>query len=104
MPSRHRRRTPAIARQSAELALAVPEVVAHRLTRMWLGGARPSARDRREFHRMSSEKVAAFHESWAAMWTEMVRATVRLAFTPVAWGWWTMPRARGSLAHARRVG
>jgi hypothetical protein len=53
--------------QAAELAFAVPQVIAHRLTRMALAGHAPSARDRREFHRMGAEKLEAFYESWMAM-------------------------------------
>src|SRR2546427_799414 len=43
------------------------DLVAHRLTRMAMAGANPSARDRREFTRMVSEKQTAFQQSWAAM-------------------------------------
>ncbi|WP_295852592.1 polyhydroxyalkanoate granule-associated phasin [uncultured Xylophilus sp.] len=60
--------------QSAEMAMAVPQVMAHRLTRMALAGNHPSARDRKEFDLMSAEKVAAFGESWAAMGMEMFKA------------------------------
>lgn len=65
MPAR-RRRSP-LAAQAAELAIAVPQVVAHRMTRMALAGAQPSARDKREFQRMGQEKVLAFWQSWFAM-------------------------------------
>lgn len=59
--------------QSAELALAVPQVMAHRLARMAAAGHQPDARDRREFQRMGAEKVAAFTASWMAMGAEMWR-------------------------------
>ncbi|MDO9315636.1 MAG: hypothetical protein Q7T97_13945 [Burkholderiaceae bacterium] len=52
---------------AAELSWAVPQVVAHRLTRMAMAGASPSPRDRREFDLMTAEKSDAFNESWAAM-------------------------------------
>jgi hypothetical protein len=65
-----RRRTTSttrLATKAAELSLAAPVVVAHRLARMGAHGASPSARDRRELERMTSEKVLAFYQSWAAM-------------------------------------
>lgn len=55
-------------RQSAELAFAAPQVVAHRTARMAAHGAQPSERDRAEMLLMGSEKVQAFCESWIAMW------------------------------------
>jgi hypothetical protein len=71
---RHRRSSPTLARQAGELAVAVPQVVAHRLTRMALAGPLPNARDRREFHGMVQEKVHAFWQSWFAMGWAMVEA------------------------------
>jgi hypothetical protein len=67
MPARRRTRAQPLAAKAAELAFAVPQVVGHRLTRMALAGARPSARDQREFRRMGQEKVHAFWQSWFAM-------------------------------------
>lgn len=66
MTQRSRSAAP-LARQAGELALAVPQVMAHRLTRMALAGPVPNARDRREFHGMMQEKVHAFWQSWFAM-------------------------------------
>lgn len=60
-----------IARQLTELAFAAPQVVAHRTLRMASAGSRPSARDQAEFMRMGTEKVAAFYQSWGAMWMSM---------------------------------
>ena len=74
MPRRSRSAAP-LARQAGELALAVPQVVAHRLTRMALAGPVPNARDRREFHGMMQEKVHAFWQSWFAMGWAMVQAS-----------------------------
>lgn len=68
------RRKPVLASQAAELAIAVPQVVAHRLTRMALAGPFPNARDQREFHGMGQEKVIAFYQSWFAMGWAMVQA------------------------------
>ena len=73
MPRRSRK-TSSLSRQSAELALAVPQVVAHRLTRMALAGPVLNARDRREFHGMVQEKGHAFWQSWFAMGWAMVEA------------------------------
>jgi hypothetical protein len=68
-------RNPArLSRQASELAIAVPQVVAHRLGRMALAGPWPNARDRREFHTMGQEKVLAFWQSWFAMGWAMVEA------------------------------
>lgn len=72
--SRPRRRSASLHLQAAELAIAVPQVVGHRLTRMALAGPFPSARDRREFHAMGQEKVHAFWQSWFAMGWAMVQA------------------------------
>lgn len=96
MPAR--RRPSAIARHSLGLALAVPEVVTHRVLRMWLAGPTPSRRDRDEFARMGMEKVAAFQASWVAMATAIWRANVRLAWSP--W-WWTSLAASPRTAQAR---
>lgn len=67
----------------AEMAVAVPQVMGHRLTRMALSGPQPSARDQREFTQMSLEKAAAFGESWFAMWMQAVAAQQRLALTAI---------------------
>ena len=77
---RIRRRSKSVAAQSIELALAVPEVLAHRLTRLASAGPVPSLRDRREFSRMGGEKIACFYESWNAMLMEMLAANLRFAF------------------------
>lgn len=50
----------------------------HRTARMATAGVSPSARDRAEFHRMSSEKVTAFYQSWMGMWTAGLAAQVDL--------------------------
>ncbi|HEX2546043.1 MAG TPA: polyhydroxyalkanoate granule-associated phasin [Ramlibacter sp.] len=71
---RHRNNSTRLARQATELAVAVPQVVAHRLTRMALAGPVLSARDRREFHGMAQEKVHAFWQSWFAMGWAMTQA------------------------------
>jgi hypothetical protein len=49
------------------MAVAAPQVMAQRVTRMALSGNLPSARNRKEFDLMSTEKLAAIQESWLAM-------------------------------------
>lgn len=81
--NRHSRR---VATQASQLAFAVPQVVAHRVARMMTAGANPSDRDRREFHLMGAEKVAAFGESWVAMGAQMVKAQQAMTLSMVrAW-------------------
>ena len=79
MATRRNRASRSLAVQAAELAVAVPQVVAHRVTRMALSGPKLSARDRREFARMVAEKNAAFGESWNAMAVEAALAHQALA-------------------------
>ncbi len=78
MASSRTRKTQSLAARSAELAFAVPQVVAHRVMRMAIAGPTPSARDRKEFSRMSAEKTAAFNESWNAMAVQAMRANQAL--------------------------
>lgn len=54
-------------RQSAELAMAAPQVVAMRLAGMAAGGVAPDARTRGEYARMGIEKAIAAQQSFAAM-------------------------------------
>jgi hypothetical protein len=75
MPSRRTRKTQSIVTQAVELAFAVPQVVAHRVTRMAIAGPTLSERDRKEFQR----KTAAFGESWNAMTLQALRANQALA-------------------------
>ncbi|HVE88161.1 MAG TPA: polyhydroxyalkanoate granule-associated phasin [Burkholderiaceae bacterium] len=79
MPIRRKRATQSLAVKAAELAFAVPQVVAHRVTRMALSGRALSPRDRREFERMVAEKSAAFSESWNAMAVQVAVANQALA-------------------------
>jgi hypothetical protein len=78
---RHTRRSKQLAAQAAELTMAVPQVMAHRLTRMALAGNTLSERDRAEFDLMSSEKSAAFLESWQAMTVQSMRANQALSMS-----------------------
>lgn len=87
-----RGRAAAWPQQMAELAVAVPQVVAHRVTRMAIAKHPLSARDRKEFHTMGAEKSAAFVESWAAMAAQAAAAQqqfalalMKQAFLPWTW-------------------
>lgn len=64
-----RKRSPSrvLGTQLIDLGAAAAPVMSRRLMQMATAGATPSARDRREFTRMSSEKVSAAWESWGAM-------------------------------------
>jgi hypothetical protein len=87
MPAR-RRPSASLSAKTAELALAVPQVVAHRVLRMAHAGPHLSARDRKEFARMIAEKNSAFGESWHAMALQTLQsqrafaAALALAATP----------------------
>jgi hypothetical protein len=85
-----RRRKPAL-HKLAELSLAVPQVVSHRVARMAAAGPWPGARDRREFHTMGAEKVAAFGESWWAMLAQLWRSQMSLALS-MSTAWWSPGR------------
>jgi|SRR6476661_9878751 len=90
MPSRSPRSAAALALQAAELAVAVPQVMAHRMTRMAIAGPSPSPRDRREFTRMVAEKNTAFVASWQAMTAQAVVANQAFAATMLR-SMWTSP-------------
>ncbi len=79
MSARPTRKTKSVAIKAAELAVAVPQVVAHRVTRMALSGPTLSERDRKEFQLMVAEKKTAFAEAWHAMAMQSVRANQALA-------------------------
>ncbi len=68
-------------RKSSELGMAVPQVVAHRLTRLAMAGPVMSSRDKAEFELMWAEKNQAFAQSWQAMAAQALRAQQALALT-----------------------
>lgn len=84
MASRRTRAKASLAQQAAELAVAVPQVVAHRMTRLALAGPHPSPRDRKEFARMVAEKNEAFGEAWRAMALHGMRAQQALGASLIA--------------------
>ena len=72
--------------------MAVPQVVARRVTRMALAGPKPSDRDRKEFQMMINEKHAAFAQAWGDMAVQAFRANqaltasvLRSFFTPYSY-------------------
>jgi len=65
----------------AELGVAAPQVIAHRLTRMALASPTISARDRKEFTGMVVEKQAAVAQAWTAMFAEGVRLQQQFALS-----------------------
>lgn len=96
MTNRHTRKTNSLMAKAAELAYAVPQVIAHRVTRMAIAGPSLSARDRKEFEGMSSEKTVALSGSWNAMTLEAIRANQTLAASLFRWFWSPWLRGRPS--------
>lgn len=72
-----KRRSRTAATKLVELGVAVPRVVAHRVSRMAIAGPVLSARDRKEFVGMVAEKHLAFTQSWMAMFAESARQQQR---------------------------
>ena len=68
-----------LSKQALELSIAAPQVVAQRVARMAMAGPNPSARDQKEFKQMSDEKVAAFYQSWSAIWSQMFKSQFVIA-------------------------
>ena len=110
MVARKTRGTRSLAAKAAELAVAVPQVVAHRVTRMALSGPKLSLRDRKEFERMVAEKNDAFGESWKAMTAQAALAQRQLAasffrsFLSVARGKQPSTAASASQLHKAALG
>ena len=105
MSSRFTRKSKSVAIKAAELAVAVPQVVAHRVTRMAMSGPTLSERDRKEFQLMVAEKKTAFAEAWQAMATQTVRANQTLAtsFLRSAWSptFWGKPSAASAVSQVQ---
>lgn len=102
MATRRTRRSKSLAAQSIELGVAVPQVVAHRVARMVIAGASPSARDRAELQRMGTEKIAALHEAWNAMAVQAIRENQKLALSFMQSFWFPWVRPRSSVKSASR--
>jgi hypothetical protein len=79
--SSRRRRKKRLYTKCTELAFAVPQVISHRLLRLAASGHKPSARDRREFDRMITEKAEAMGEAWGKMTVKAFQANQELALS-----------------------
>jgi hypothetical protein len=97
-------RVPRNAIKLAELGLAAPQVIAHRLTRMTLAGPVLSARDRKEFAGMVIEKQVAIAAAWTAMLAESVRWQQTLALSFLTGASARQHAARAKSAAARLAG
>lgn len=98
MPTRRLRKpSTTLATKVAEIAIAAPQVVAHRVTRMAMAGQTPSERDKKEFALMVAEKKAAFSESWIAMANQATRANQVLAVSMLQ-SFWSPLRRKSSAA------
>jgi hypothetical protein len=102
MAIRRTRKSRSLAAQTLELGFAVPQVIAHRVARMAIAGASPSARDRREFHRMGSEKITALNEAWTAMAVQGFLANQKLALSFMQSFWFPWARPSRSVKSASR--
>jgi hypothetical protein len=103
MATRRYRKTKSLAAQAIELGFAAPQVIALRMARMASAGASPSARDRKEFHRMGTEKLMAFNEAWSAMAGQAFRENQKLAlsFMQSLWFPWIRPTSSRKAASRR---
>jgi hypothetical protein len=100
MPSHHKRRIKSVVAMAAELSLAIPQVVAHRIMRMAIAGPSLSERDRKEFQRMGTEKTSAFIESWNAITMQVLRANKALAVSSLRSFWSPLTKGRPSTNEA----
>jgi hypothetical protein len=91
-----RRKAARLGTQAREMMIATPQVVAHRVGRMAMAGARPSLKDKREFQRMSAEKLAAFGESWQAMTLQLLKSNQQLALAMMRSAWPGLTQRRGT--------
>jgi hypothetical protein len=91
---RRTRKAKSLAAQTIELGVAVPQVIAHRVARMAIAGASPSAGDRKELRRMGTEKITALNEAWNAMAVHTFRANQKLtlSFMQSLWFPWVHPK------------
>jgi hypothetical protein len=96
MPHRSRSAHHLLSIKAAELAVAVPQVIALRMARLAAAGLSPTERDRNEFRRMSTEKTAAFVESWNAMSLQAFRANQALGLSFLRGFYW--PWLEGGLS------
>ena len=103
MSARRPKKSSSLAAKLTELAVAVPLVVAHRVTRMALAGNAPSPRDKKEFELMVAEKKDAFGQSWSAMAVQAARANQALALSVFTSFWLPGRRKPSAIALASKV-
>jgi hypothetical protein len=106
MATRRARKLQSLTIKSMELALSVPQVFAHRITRMALAGPHLSDRDRKEFQIMLNEKHAAFAQAWSNMAMHAFQTNqaftasmIPFFFTPFSY----MRAAASAAAHAQNA-
>jgi hypothetical protein len=100
------RKSRSLAAQAFELGVAVPQVIAHRVARMAVAGASPSARDRKEFHLMGAEKITALNEACNAMAVQAFRENQKLAlaYMQSLWfPWLRQPSAKSASRHLNKA-
>jgi len=91
------RRQGRVLSQAVSIGALAPQVIAMRTARMLAAGARPSARDQREFIRMGAEKVHAAGEAWQSMAMQALAVQQRMGVEMMQAGWqawvnaWTSP-------------
>jgi hypothetical protein len=110
MTTRRTRKAKSLAVKSMELAISVPQVVAHRVAQMAIAGPKLSKRDLKEFEMMVSEKYATFAQAWSGMALHAFRANQALLtsmfhfffsfLTPFQSKW---PSAASASAHAQNA-
>ncbi len=96
MNAASKRKAARLSAQTAEMLIAAPQVVVHRLGRMALSGPRPSIKDQREFQRMSTEKLVAFGEAWRAMTLQVLKSNQQLASSMMRSAWPAAVTGRGT--------
>jgi hypothetical protein len=87
----------------AEIGVAAPQVIAHRLARMALAGPAPSARDRKEFSGMVMEKQLALFQAWTAAVGQMFQWQQQAALSLLAGASPHKHAAQGRQAASRLV-
>jgi hypothetical protein len=103
MPFRRRRRS-GLGVQLVELGWAVPQVLAYRTASMFHPNHYSSARAHKELYLMGAEKVAAFYESWNAMWMAMLGANLEASRLLISLWWSGWSGKRGSMHRASSHG
>lgn len=105
MTSRNRNRPTRLASQVAELSIAAPQVVAHRMGRIMKNGPHYSPADHKEFAGMVMEKQFAFVQSWWAMWAQALKIqhALWMGATPWSHAWMSVAEKGLKPVHAKAV-